>query len=41
VRATKGAEAYPAGWTPGKKTLKPGPDLVGNVWKEWDPYKDH
>ena len=41
VRKTKGAEACPAGWTPGKKTLKPGPDLVGNVWKEWDPFKDH
>ncbi len=41
VRATKGAEACPAGWTPGKKTLKPGPALVGNVWKEWDPLKDH
>jgi peroxiredoxin (alkyl hydroperoxide reductase subunit C) len=41
VRKTKGAEACPAGWEPGKKTLKPGPDLVGNVWKVWDPYKDH
>ena len=41
VRATKGAEACPAGWTKGKKTLKPGPDLVGNVWKVWDPFKDH
>jgi peroxiredoxin (alkyl hydroperoxide reductase subunit C) len=28
-------EACPAGWKPGKKILKPGPDLVGNVWKEW------
>ena len=27
VRATKGAEACPAGWKPGKKTLKPGPAL--------------
>ncbi len=35
VRKTKGAEACPAGWEPGKKTLKPGPDLVGKVWKEW------
>jgi peroxiredoxin (alkyl hydroperoxide reductase subunit C) len=41
VRATKGAEACPAGWEPGKKTLKPGSDLVGNVWKVWDPAKDH
>ncbi len=35
IRKTKGAEATPSGWKPGKKTLKPGPDLVGNVWKEW------
>lgn len=35
VRASKGVEATPSGWKPGKKTLKPGPDLVGNVWKEW------
>jgi len=40
VRATEGAEACPAGWEPGKKTLKPGPDLVGNVWKEWNPKDD-
>lgn len=37
VRKTKGAEACPAGWEPGKPTLKPGPDLVGKVWKEWKP----
>jgi len=35
VRKTKGAEATPTGWQPGKPTLKPGPDLVGNVWREW------
>lgn len=35
VRKSKGTEATPSGWKPGKKTLKPGPDLVGNVWKEW------
>lgn len=35
VRKTKGGEVAPAGWKPGKNTLKPGPDLVGNVWKEW------
>jgi alkyl hydroperoxide reductase subunit AhpC len=35
VRATKGTEATPAGWKPGKQTLKPNPDLVGNVWKVW------
>lgn len=35
VRASKGTEATPSGWKPGKQTLKPGPDLVGNVWKIW------
>ncbi len=35
VRKTKGAEATPAEWEPGRKTLKVGPDLVGKVWKEW------
>lgn len=35
IRKTKGAEATPAGWRPGKKTLKPGIDLVGKVWQEW------
>ena len=35
VRNSEGAEATPSGWTPGKLTLKPGIDLVGNVWKEW------
>jgi peroxiredoxin (alkyl hydroperoxide reductase subunit C) len=37
VRATKGAEACPAGWEPGQPTLKVGPDLVGKVWKVWKP----
>jgi peroxiredoxin (alkyl hydroperoxide reductase subunit C) len=37
VRASGGAEATPAGWMPGEPTLKPGPALVGNVWKEWKP----
>jgi peroxiredoxin (alkyl hydroperoxide reductase subunit C) len=35
VRNSKGTEATPSGWKPGKCTLKPGPDMVGNVWKEW------
>ncbi|OCC15582.1 Alkyl hydroperoxide reductase protein C [Dissulfuribacter thermophilus] len=35
VRESKGTEATPSGWKPGKPTLKPGKDLVGNVWKEW------
>ena len=37
VRKTKGKEVCPAGWKPGGKTLRPGPDLVGNVWKVWKP----
>jgi len=37
VRTT--GEATPAGWVPGKPTLKPGPDLVGKVWKVWQPDK--
>lgn len=35
VRET--GEVTPAGWQPGQPTLTPGPDLVGNVWKEWKP----
>lgn len=35
VRKAKGAEVTPSGWKPGKQTLKPGTDLVGNVWKVW------
>jgi len=38
VRAT--GEVTPAGWQPGKTTLKPGPDLVGKVWKVWKPGKE-
>jgi alkyl hydroperoxide reductase subunit AhpC len=37
VRASGGKEAMPAGWEPGKITLKPGPDLVGKVWEVWKP----
>ncbi len=37
VRASEGREATPAGWQPGKPTLKPGPDLVGKVWEVWNP----
>ena len=35
IRKTRGAEATPSGWQPGKPTLKPGPDLVGKVWEVW------
>jgi peroxiredoxin (alkyl hydroperoxide reductase subunit C) len=34
-RAT--GEVLPSGWQPGQTTLKPGPALVGKVWKEWKP----
>jgi len=35
VRQT--GEATPAGWEPGKKTLKPGEELVGKVCNIWAP----
>ncbi len=35
VRNSKGTEATPSGWKPGKTTLKPGSDLVGKVWQAW------
>lgn len=35
VRESKGTQATPSGWRPGKDTLKPGPDLVGKVWEVW------
>jgi len=35
VRNSKGSEATPSGWKPGKMTLKPGPELVGKVWEVW------
>lgn len=40
VRTSKGCEVTPAGWEPGKKTLKPGEALVGKVGEEWDVKKD-
>jgi len=36
VRESKGKEATPAGWQPGKQTLKPSPDLVCKVCTVWD-----
>ncbi|TCS83146.1 peroxiredoxin (alkyl hydroperoxide reductase subunit C) [Tepidibacillus fermentans] len=35
VRNSNYTEVTPAGWTPGKPTLKPNPELVGKIWKEW------
>jgi len=37
VRAT--GEVTPSGWQPGKKTLKPGPELVGKVCEVWSPFE--
>ncbi len=37
----KTGEATPSGWQPGKKTLKPSPELVGKVWKEWKPSENY
>jgi peroxiredoxin (alkyl hydroperoxide reductase subunit C) len=37
VRESRGAEATPSGWVPGKPTLKVGPSLVGKVWEVWKP----
>ena len=30
-------QVTPSGWVPGTPTLTPGPDLVGSVWKVWQP----
>lgn len=37
VRESKDTQATPAGWVPGQEVLSPNPDLVGNVWKVWQP----
>ena len=34
-RVRETGEVTPAGWQPGKQTLKPGPALVGKVWQTW------
>ncbi len=33
-------EVMPAGWQPGKPTLKPSPELVGKVWQQWKPEQE-
>lgn len=35
VRDSKGGQATPSGWRPGKATLQPGINLVGKVWQQW------
>lgn len=36
----KTGEVTPSGWQPGKKTLKPSPELTGKVWQQWNPKED-
>jgi alkyl hydroperoxide reductase subunit AhpC len=40
VRESKGTEATPSGWKPGKITLKPDPNLVGRVWEVWKTHME-
>lgn len=44
VRASGNQIVTPSGWKPGGKVLKPGVDLVGQVWTKWNvndlPEKD-
>ena len=35
VRESKGTQATPSGWRPGKMTLNPGPEKVGKAWAVW------
>jgi len=35
--ARETGQATPACWLPGQPTIKPSPELVGNVWKVWPP----
>jgi alkyl hydroperoxide reductase subunit AhpC len=35
----KTGKVTPSDWHPGEKTLTPGPELVGKVWKVWKPGK--
>lgn len=36
VAASKGGQATPSGWKKGRPVLRPGPELVGRVWENWD-----
>lgn len=35
VKDSKGKEVAPAVWEPGKKTITPSTDAIGNVWQQW------
>ncbi len=37
VRESGGTEATPVGWKKGESTLKPSPELVGQVCEVWKP----
>ena len=37
MRGAGKRQIQPTGWQLGKKTLKPGPELAGEVWKERKP----
>ncbi len=38
VCESKGAKATPIGWTPGKDSIQPGPELVGKMSETWSLY---
>lgn len=35
IRKSRETEAAPLEWKPGKMTLKPGPDIIGNACNVW------
>ena len=37
VRESKGTQATPAEWKPGKPVLTPSPEIVGKIWEIWKP----
>ncbi len=37
VRESKGTEAAPANWKPGKTTLKPSSEIAGKIHQIWNP----
>jgi peroxiredoxin (alkyl hydroperoxide reductase subunit C) len=37
VRESKGTQATPAEWQPGKQVLTPSPEIVGKIWEIWSP----
>jgi len=39
IRNSKGTEATPSDWKPGKPAPKRGPDLIDKVWEAWKTSK--